>query len=727
MSEYITSASPRPVFRGINDKSRRRPLLEPYVLPDHCPLLFGFAERGPTNANLVVGDAATSLYGLSTFQLRSKYATHQTPFVDVINGNGNSFFFKRLKPTDANPAATMALWVDKLVKPIPQYERTEEGFFVLDSDNQKIPLFEADGTTPLTEMGTSVYYFWEQLPHVNSDGEVITQDMIDDYNAGDLEINIIPVANLMGQASTRVGTRTEGLDTSVQECLGEWEVNFFGSYGSNVGMRLSCGTALSTTPVDTDVVNDVGSMLYRMQLVERDVATSTALVQETVFGEQTYEFSFKPGAINQKVSKDIYFDDTFMPTYQDLETPGWPPLYGPFGRFHIYRDNMEDFLREVYTTEVAADANFPEYAEGLEYMINFASGVAVTGVPYRTLEILGQSAGGIVLSEFATHYATGGTDGTMTFDTFDDLVAKECENFGDLEDKFLNWAKYPISCLYDSGFTLATKRKMLVPMGRRQNIWVYLGTQDVSSAPNTISDDSSTAIALNTAARLFPESNYYGTPVCRAIVVSQCGKLLSSEWKEYVPLTYELAKMHSRYMGAGNGIWASEYNPSGAPGNWVTSFRDVNNTFKPSRTQSYDWSNGMVWAQDYDHLGRLFFPAVQTVYNDDSSVLNSAINMIICATLQMICFRAWSQLTGIDYLTEDQFIERSNELIMDLVRYKFDNRVIIEVDTFFSDADRARGYSWSCKVKVGMPSMYTVGDFTVESYRMADLLAQQAA
>jgi len=278
---------------------------------------------------------------------------------------------------------------------------------------------------------------------------------------------------------------------------------------------------------------------------------------------------------------------------------------------------------------------------------------------------------------------------------------------------------YPQSVIYDTGFSLETKRKMLTPLGLRKDIAVVLGTQDVSQPQNTAEQESSTAIALRTEARLYPESEVYGTPVCRALVVGHSGHLVNSQYKSLLPLTIQLADMASRFMGAANGQWERDRGFDTAPYNQVSMFKDVNCTYKRQRVYDRDWDSGLVWVQNFDRRS-LFFPAFQTVYDDATSVLNSAINMFIVVEIEKVAERTWRQLTGTSKLSREQFIERSNSLIEDATTERFDDRVIVVPRTYFTNYDEALGYSWSCDIELYLNNMMTVGTFTVVSRRRSD-------
>ncbi|MPN24462.1 hypothetical protein SDC9_171861 [bioreactor metagenome] len=175
-------------------------------------------------------------------------------------------------------------------------------------------------------------------------------------------------------------------------------------------------------------------------------------------------------------------------------------------------------------------------------------------------------------------------------------------------------------------------------------------------------------------------------------------------------------------MGAGNGVWRPGLGFDVSPNNQITLFNSntVNATFKSAAVRNKDWDNNLVWAQRFDRAS-LFWPAVQTVYDDDTSVLNGPITMFAAVELTKVCFRVWAELTGRSDLTEEQLIERSDNRILALSNGRFDNRFVIEPNTFFTDDDRQRGYSWQTRVNLYANNMRTVGTYTIVARRMSDL------
>ena len=158
-------------------------------------------------------------------------------------------------------------------------------------------------------------------------------------------------------------------------------------------------------------------------------------------------------------------------------------------------------------------------------------------------------------------------------------------------------------------------------------------------------------------------------------------------------------------MGANNGAWIPGKNFDISPKNQVTMFKQTPLMLhsKTADVRNEDWANGLIWVQNYDRRS-LFYPGIQTVYDDDTSVLNSLFNIIAVVELEKSLDRTWRDLTGIQTLTVAQFIERSDRLIASKVANRFDDKFIIVPETYLTEGDEQRGYSWSCKVNFTPPT-----------------------
>lgn len=239
--------------------------------------------------------------------------------------------------------------------------------------------------------------------------------------------------------------------------------------------------------------------------------------------------------------------------------------------------------------------------------------------------------------------------------------------------------------------------------------WGYVNNDNV--------DQLAIASMLNTVISLTPESDLYGTEACRAIIVTQSGRLRNSNYNGRLPLTIDIAKKVGRYMGGADGNWKQTYAFDQSPNNQIDDFYDVDQKWQT--TENYDklYDVGVIWAQSYN-TKKMFYPMFQTIYNDSTSVLNSLPTIIACCQINKFLFRAYTNITGGQY-TEKQIIERNNRFVSQQAEGKFHNRYEITPNTYITERDNVLGYSYHCDVTIKAGMMVTVGQFTINADRLS--------
>lgn len=689
MSTTIVNAAPMTIFRGTDDKSTRALVSEPEVLPTHLPKVYIYAKSGPTTPQLVVGASRSKMYGEDSFDLRSVYATHATVLSNIVNSQGNAQMIQRVKPTDAGPPSSIRLSLDILRTQIDTYEREADGSFSLDVDGLKIP-------TGDTVAGMRAKWVVSEVTPLNGN-------------------------DTFGQAAQSPGDQTAGQTQSVRYPILEVRCPYFGADGNNFGLRVWANTILSTSPVDQRILTNEKVYPFRMACVHRKDDLSTPTIVETMTAEQFKEVTWKNGVIDRNTDSKLSVEDVFLQAYQDFDSTVNPPTYGPFGELHIYHSNLDSILEDLYDTEKlwTGDGNDLTGTTDAIHLVNVISGMHSSGVPYETFELV-EANNSVRLTETSTIYARGGSDGTMNESLFADLVTTAVTEYANENSILMDTARYPESIIYDSGFPLATKYALCSFIAVRKDTFVVLSTHDVLGVSLTASQESSLAIALKTRLQMYPESEYYGTAVMRGMVVGRSGRLLQSQYSKHLPLTMEIARKASSYMGASNGRWKNGFAFDAAPLNNVSMFTDINVTFTPASVRNKDWDAGLNWVQSFARRS-FFFPALKTVYDNDTSVLNSFFTAMAVVELQKVGERAWRQFTGSANLTNAQLIERVTQFIIDNTIGRFDERFVIQPEVYFTEADIARGYSWTTKIKIFAPSMKTVSQLTIEARRISDL------
>ena len=766
-------ATPRGILNGVRDLSKRAPVPTVELVPTHLPLVPILAERGDEEPRLVSGDAAVQLYGAETFDLRSIYATHQTVLANIISARGNAIMVKRMRPANA-ATAFLRISLEVIRHRLPKYNRNADGTFQTNASGNYIPETD-DGTPTGTPTGATVEGFrlvWHtsRTPY-GMVGPINTAlfgegRSIDAFRSG----AIVPPGG-SGETLSAYDGVTIGTAAAVSTLypIMDLEVASFGKYGDNCGLRLDAPHAQSAQPGNDVLMESVKAFLYRISCVERETASSTPDIVTTLSGDTSQDLALR-GEVFDVYGRDISFDTAFVGSYRQLSSDGVVPSLGVFNRLRVYDAYLNTVLALLQNGSAAAgdvllapgegsfDTDAGRMSDGLlggypdrAHLINIFTGVDPQGRPYTSIDVHNSvRMGGVAFGPTAVHYATGGADGLAntgnpTADrlanlmTYDNLVRADAKKWGkqgtDLAH-YMDDARYPFSHIWDSGFSVDTKIALLEIMGRRPDVAVRLATQAVADytnpadpltwgykAQNTASEEVAIGSLLRTAIGLYPESVVFGTPACRASVFGHAGHVLNSPWRGLVPMTLDMADKYAKAFGAANGIWSSSDMPDLPENNIVTLFesRDVNLTWKDTTGYNTNWDLGINFVRYFD-MNRLFYPAYQTAYPDDTSVLNDDITVNVVIELEKICQRTWRRLTG-RQLPNDVFVDESNRIIREQVANRFADRFTVIPNTYLTGGDIERGFSWSCEIDLYGAKAKTVGSFTINSRRIEDLQA----
>lgn len=697
---YLTNAASQVISLGTEDLSKRTVPREPEAIPQHLPKFYIFAERGPKEPQLVSGSERESIYGASTFAVKSKYFNHATLFANLANEQGNICMLERLIPADAGPEANLILWADVLETTVDLYERNADGSIKLNNlTNEPV----VDGTAA----GNKIKFV---VTHRTANGDP-------DGVAADLHI-----ANF-GTATQKAGDQTDGTNQSVRIPLLEFKVFSQGEFGKRVGIRLWSPTIKTVAAMPTKLMSENKTYPYFISVIEKATELSSPKIVKTLFGEQKVMVTLKQGDYDPLTTKQTHIDEVFIDSYQNLTDLKYPKKFGLFGDIHVYQENIDALLEQLHAAEVPFIDAFSDITSSVDtkYLMNLFGGVSSAGVPYHSMVFV-DSVNSVRPSELTNIFAGGSSDGTINDTVHAELAIERLEEYLDPDSELQDDAYHVESHFYDSGYPLAAKLALCCPLALRKNTVVNLCTFDVNDRVLTPSEEYSLAIALRTRLRMYPESEYFGTPVMRGTILTQSAKLRNSEYKKRVPMNAELLIKSAKYMGASNGKWKNGSNFDGAPGSIIDSMYDISNPWTPVSVRVRNWDAGITWTQRYDRRS-FYFPAIKTVYDDDTSVLNSYNTICAIATLNRIAQRCHREFSGVDHLTNAQLAERVNDFINKSVLGIFDNRFVIIPDAFFTDADTLRGYSYTLPIKIYAANMKTVMTTYVQAYRLDDLQA----
>lgn len=695
----IVNGAPLVRALGIQDLSTRQVPREPEALPTHLAKVYLYAAKGTTTPQLVNGNERNLLFGDATFDEFSEFATHQTVLSNILNAKSNPQMIERVLPADVGPKANFLLSLDILETSIPSYLRDSDGNYILNSTTG-LPTV----ASPATITGYKAKWV---LTSVTSKQPADTD------------------SDLFGVAVTGVGDQTANLVQSVRYPILQWWASSEGSLFNNSGLRLWAPVDTSSDAVNADIVSTNKAYPFRLAAIKRLTSNSTATIVQSESGEQSVEFVFKPNQRNATTTAQISLNDVYLKAYQSTTDRRFAPKFADLGNMHIYTSYINTVNALIYASEkshTGAGSDFTVDATDEAFLVNLFSGVSSKNAPYYTYVVDTSASNSVRLSEGTNLFAKGGFDGTMNEALFSGLVATAVGEYANPNSQLMNDAMYPESFLYDSGFTLNTKYELCKFIAERKDTATVLSTYVAGGVPLTAAEDHSVAVALRTRLQLYPDSSFFGTPTARGVIMGRSGILRDSLYTKRLPLTLELASKAASMMGAGNGIWKSDFLFDRAPGNILELFDDVSVPFTPATQRNKDWDVGLNYAATYTRASE-FFPALKTVYPYDTSVLNSFFTMAACLELQKVGQRVHREYSGATDLSDAQLIERVNKSVEEKTNGRFANLFKVVPAAFLTSADTARGFSYTLPINLYANVSKTVMTLSVVTRRLSDLTA----
>lgn len=694
----IVNAAPMVIDLGTNDLSTRVVPLSPLEIPQHLPKFYVFAEKGPMGPTYMDFDnvSLTQAFGDDTFDVNKKYYTHQSVFLQAVAAAGNNCVVHRLSAPDAKDTANLALYLDVLPTQVPLYVKNSDGSLLLDVNGAPTPQLDA-GSNPILISGYTVKWVMDK-----------TVAALGAYQRGLLTI--------------RPGTQVAGTVQSQQYPIFEFAASSAGEAGNKLAVKLFAGLQTDLVPFASNILNEGKMYPYYFQMVKIvDALTGKTNSVLNSFGAQTSKFVTKNNGVDPASGAVIDLKKVINDQYIGLPISTDTGL----GVAYLYQANLDTVAQLMYDAEKnISDPSRDSLINNLEnnvYALNMLGFTSSNGSPYQSIKLV-DSTDSVRLTKNTNLFLSGSSDGTISEVLLDSLVTADMDNYNNSLHEYNDLVLHPESIVYDSGFTLATKKALMKFISRRKDTFVVLSTYAHDAPSSTLADQYSVGVALKTAIDLYPESATFGTPVMRGMINAGAGDLINSLYIKRVPLSYEVAYKAARYMGARNGAWKNGFSFDRAPLSIVTQLKNIDVTWVPTSTRNTLWSVGLNFVLNYQ-IRTQFFPAMQTVYENDTSVLNSFFTAVAISYLNKVAHAAWREFTGSMSLTNAQLVEQVNGFVSTAVKDKFDGKFVIQPNANITEMDALRGFSWNLGIKIYANNMKTVMITQVDAYRMSDLAA----
>lgn len=700
----LSNSLPRVVVLGVKDNSTRVIPTPVERIPMHAPLCPILAEWGPTESPIPMTiDAFNVIYGKSSLDPKQKYFTSQTLLMERALQSGNICFPYRLK-TDGSTIARVRLSVDV---------STTTGVEVNQLDDTDL----SKDLTTTTTITQKVLRF--KLESISTTAAA----------------NVTVTANLNGFEQSGIVNTGTATQSTTNYPLFDFEARFYGVRGNRYGFRITVPEiGDSAVPLDTDKVNAIDAMIYNFQAVYKDENGVVVIIPRTD-DETITQFTLKPNTFDPYTNVDLNLEYTGTEGYEFYDKSE-NATYGPFRRIATYQESINDLLDELYVhektqlktmcTNTPVNSVVDEFIGGTNrYHFNLFSLKTKNGYGYKSVvfgaRVNDTSPASLTFGSLRTHWLKDGSDGSLEIvgsnpifgtDTADyiadQLTGRMLDNVAsNPAHPFFDRARYPFTTMYDSGYSIETKNSMANLLAL-QDVYINVATYTIAGVEGAfdlttrkftnVSGRHQSSPALVSNFLRFPESVYYGTATDRVAIIADAGRVAGHIYRKWVPFTYSLMKKCALYMGSQTGYMRSEYNFETAmrtsgdnDGNIIRDYAVHDVKFKSEASAKSLWGRGVIFAQSFD-TKTIFWPALQTIHPNNTSILRSYIPMIISVDLIRVGMSAWRRHVGDSSLTNGEFADAITKFIISETENRYMKRAEIIPNVYYTKEDSDRGY-----------------------------------
>lgn len=565
------------------------------ILPLHRPLFPLCAAKGRVNKiGWYTGSEAITEFGAETFDVSSKFFRNEQLFLQNGLFDNQGCFLVRFADPDAKTATlVIECQLTKGVE-IQQYEHDDEGNLVYDVSGNPVPSLDGSNN-PIKEPGVQLKFSHRTLK------EEETYDTLKPraLQVGEDTVTIYPIAAAQ----------------YTSPC----------AFGNKSGFKFYCNYA----DQENSLVSEIGALLYTFAPVEQPYDSDTPGAIQTVYGSLSAQFMMKPKAYDRNTSRQMSSNDTIFRLYTSGSSTETTLPYN----IYFYEEYFETIAQAV----VDVETNNTTLTS--PYMVDICSLKDLNGVPYHHA-ILDTTGNYVSMSSMYVHYLSGGDDGDTSQEKFEELYRAflNLTTIPEVEDNY----RYPITHLYDVGYSADTKFAMCQFMGKIDTTNITMAAQDSSRPLYTMDEAISAGTALRAKCTLTPESELYGTGTCRASIFVQAGHINDKNINNVVPFTLWL--MQKRAILQNSSYFKGDI--AGDPQNKVTIFRDINFTPYNAYQKQINWDNSLNYAQ-YAKMNSQFFASVQTVYKNQTSMLSDVWFVDAVVAYKFIVNDVWTKWASV--------------------------------------------------------------------------------
>jgi hypothetical protein len=209
-----------------------------------------------------------------------------------------------------------------------------------------------------------------------------------------------------------------------------------------------------------------------------------------------------------------------------------------------------------------------------------------------------------------------------------------------------NYTRNRQSFWWDVGFTQEVKDISIALLASRKDIiCVPCATVWKPGKSNTLADVYSRFTALSATARLYPESEQWGTPSCRAAINLIEAYLIDEVTGDTFSGNLDLAYAFALFGGDKSGMLRAAFSPDSKDNRNLRTMHSPNIEFEEDFVAGDNFTGGGITLRPRN-VDTLFRPALVTVYTNADSVLKDLVTNFLCVCIEKIAQDEWNNLCG---------------------------------------------------------------------------------
>jgi len=610
--------------------------------PIHLPVVHMVTPKGELGTQFVPLSQITSRFG-NLFKDNSLYYNPNAVLLKQLALGGQARTgLRRLTANTKVARIPLSAYVQK--KSMPTYERDSTGQFKIDKDGNRIPL----GTQEKLFISIKI----DDTAAATNPGELKARTIAGATEA-DPETHVLPLFELpagVGDAYNKNGIN-------------------FGVYGTNLNWqniaKFVANTGVYPFNLRMFETTDAGIRAYSNTVNGGDTAQLTLFDAE--YNDTKYSLKRGVQAFTGRITSDT---DELRPT--------------PFKEPIVYQDNIELLAQMMYAVEKPLNTNLIDNGAYSYRQMNPFTCQDHTGVPYFGAET-------DVVVQWDMSFAIQAQFGISPFLDDDGKVpsyitqTKLPDPFNilgnavqpmtqaqawEINDK-LTLADLTVyiasseqqnvminrqSIWWDVGYSMEVKEKAAELLGVRKDIYVaFCGSVWTPGSYNEVADIYSRVTQITSIARLFPESEKWGTASCR-FSVNKIEAIPNSEDNDW-PMSgnLDLAQKWAQAGGNEEGIFKVSMSPDHGDYRIMDTMHSPNITFEEDLISANGLLMGAITLRPYDS-GRFFRPALPTGYATSiDSVIKDQVPVMICIAIEKIAQSKWGLVCSDTTLSEENY------------------------------------------------------------------------